>query len=256
MEQSGGFLTTDLGSNMLTIFLIFIAHWYLSLFVQTFFLHRYASHQMFTTSKFMEKVFFVVTLLAQGSSFLRPSAYALMHRDHHKFSDTEKDPHSPVGFKNIFSFMMKTAKEYRYFTDLALQRKDDKSLPRWTAFENIADTYPCRIAFIVLYTLIYVKFAPSYWYFALIPVHILMGPVHGFIVNWFGHKHGYRNFDKLHDKSKNTLFIDFLMLGELYQNNHHRFPTKNNFAYKWYEIDFGYWIVKFFSKLGIITLIK
>ena len=69
MEQSGGFLTTDLGSNMLTIFLIFIAHWYLSLFVQTFFLHRYASHQMFTTSKFMEKIFFVVTLLAQGSSF-------------------------------------------------------------------------------------------------------------------------------------------------------------------------------------------
>ena len=132
-----GFLTTDLGSNMLTIFLIFIAHWYLSLFVQTFFLHRYASHQMFTTSKFMEKVFFVVTLLAQGSSFLRPSAYALMHRDHHKFSDTEKDPHSPAAFKNIFSFMLKTAKEYRYFTDLALERKDDKSLPRWTAFENI-----------------------------------------------------------------------------------------------------------------------
>ena len=81
-----------------------------------------------------------------------------MHRDHHKFSDTEKDPHSPVAFKNIFSFMLKTAKEYRYFTDLALERKDDKSLPRWTAFENIADTYPCRIAFIVLYVLIYVKF--------------------------------------------------------------------------------------------------
>ena len=83
-----------------------------------------------------------------------------------------------------------------------------------------------------------------------------MGPIHGFIVNWFGHKHGYRNFDKLHDKSKNTLFIDFLMLGELYQNNHHRFPTKNNFAFKWYEIDFGYIIIKLFHKIGIITIIK
>ena len=49
--------------------------------------------------------------------------------------------------------MWKTANEYRYFTDLALERKDDKSLPRWTAFENIADTYPCRIAFIVVYIL-------------------------------------------------------------------------------------------------------
>ena len=51
-------------------------------------------------------------------------------------------------------------------------------------------------------------------------------------------------------------FIDFLMLGELYQNNHHRFQLKNNFSFKWYEIDFGYLIVRAFSKLGIITIIK
>ena len=241
---------------MLAIIIIFISHWYLSLFVQTFFLHRYASHQMFKTSPFFEKVFFIATLIAQGSSFLRPSAYALMHRAHHEFSDTKKDPHSPFRFKNIFSFMLKTANEYRDFTNLAETKKDDESLPRWTRFENFADSYFTRVLFVIIYIALYSYFAPNPWFYLLIPVHILMGPIHGFIVNWFGHKHGYRNFKKLYDNSKNTLFIDFLMLGELYQNNHHRFPSKNNFSFKWYEIDFGYLIIKAFSKLGIITIIK
>ena len=241
---------------MLAIIIIFISHWYLSLFVQTFFLHRYASHQMFKTSPFFEKVFFIATLVAQGSSFLRPGAYALMHRDHHEFSDTKKDPHSPFRFKNIFSFMLKTANEYRHYIKLAQSKTDDKSLPKWTSFENFADSYFTRVLFAVIYIGLYSYFAPNAWFYLLIPVHILMGPIHGFIVNWCGHKHGYRNFDKLHDKSKNTLFIDFLMLGELYQNNHHRFPSKNNFAFKWYEIDFGYLLIRLLNRIGVITITK
>ena len=75
----------------------------------------------------------------------------------------------------------------------------------------------------------------------------MMGPTHGFIVNWFGHKRGYRNFDSLNDNSKNTLPLDFLMMGELYQNNHHYKPKNINFAVKWYEYDFwifGYTVFK------------
>ena len=43
---------------MTEIIIFFVSHWYLSLFVQTMFLHRYASHQMFTMSKGWEKIFF------------------------------------------------------------------------------------------------------------------------------------------------------------------------------------------------------
>ena len=60
-----------------------------------------------------------------------------------------------------------------------------------------------------------------------------MGPLHGAIVNWCGHKYGYANFDN-QDKSKNTTPVDFLMLGELFQNNHHKFPNSPNFAKKWF----------------------
>ena len=72
------------------IFIFFVAHWYLSLFAQTFFLHRYAAHQMFTMNKFWEKVFYILTAVFQGSSFLSPKAYGIMHRLHHAHADTEK----------------------------------------------------------------------------------------------------------------------------------------------------------------------
>ena len=79
-----------------------------------------------------------------------------------------------------------------------------------------------------------------------------MGPIHGFIVNWFGHRVGYRNFDEIKDNSKNSLPLDFLMMGELYQNNHHKFPNKRNFALKWFELDIGYVVASFFKKINVV----
>jgi len=91
----------------MTIIILFILHWYSSLFFQTVFLHRYASHQMFTMSKTWERIFFFCTFLTQGASFLNPRAYAILHRLHHKYSDTKKDPHSPIFSKNIIKLRVK-----------------------------------------------------------------------------------------------------------------------------------------------------
>ena len=180
-----------------------------------------------------------------------------MHRKHHEHSDTDKDPHSPVSFNNWFKFMYKTRDEYASFIDKVNDGDyKDKSLPRWPLIEKVGDSYISRIGFVLLYVSIYLIFAPTYWLLFLIPIHILMGPIHGFIVNWFGHKHGYRNFKKLHDNSKNTLFIDFLMMGELYQNNHHKFPTKTNFAFRWFEFDIGFFIIKILDKLRIVNILR
>ena len=67
---------------------------------------------MFTMSRFWEKVFFGFTFITQGSSFLNPRAYAILHRLHHKYSDTEKDPHSPKFSKNIIMLNLNTIKHY------------------------------------------------------------------------------------------------------------------------------------------------
>jgi hypothetical protein len=66
---------------------------------------------------------------------------------------------------------------------------------------------------------------------------------------------GYRNFNEK-DHSKNTLVFDFLMLGELFQNNHHHAGSKPNFAAKWWEIDPVYPVIKVLDFVGIIKLAR
>jgi stearoyl-CoA desaturase (delta-9 desaturase) len=43
-------------------------------------------------------------------------------------------------------------------------------------------------------------------------------------------------------------------MGELYQNNHHRFGKKINFAHKWFELDFTFLISKILHHLGLIRI--
>ena len=237
------------------IIIIFIAHWYSSLFFQTVFLHRYASHQMFTMSNFWEKIFFLMTFLTQGSSFLNPRAYAILHRLHHKHSDTEKDPHSPVFSKNIIKMNLNTIKHYE---SVRLNKKDysnyDFDVPRWPLLEKLGDNWMVRLLFIGFYTSLYIEFATASWQYALLPIHFVMGPLHGSIVNWCGHRYGYTNDKKTIDNSKNTLPVDFLMMGELFQNHHHSKPTNLKFSRRWFEVDPGYIITKFLSKIKIIRL--
>jgi stearoyl-CoA desaturase (delta-9 desaturase) len=80
-----------------------------------------------------------------------------------------------------------------------------------------------------------------------------MGPIHGTIINWYAHKYGYRNFE-MKNTSHNILPVDFLMLGEGYHNNHHKFATSANFGYKWFEIDPTYYVIKVLDFLHIIKL--
>jgi len=240
----------------MAILFFFLGHWFTSLFCQTFFLHRYAAHKMFTMSKFWERFFYFATFVTQGSSFLDPRAYAIMHRMHHAYSDTEKDPHSPHYFRSMFKMMWRTKEIY---VDYLLGRVEpelgfDKNIPEWGALSNAASTWTMRLAFVAGYTMFYVSFATEPWMFALLPIHFIMGPIHGGIVNWFGHKYGYVNFRDTGDKSRNTLPFDFLTLGELFQNNHHKYPSHVNFAQRLFEVDPTYPFIKLLSWLKIISL--
>ena len=100
---------------MFQIIVFFIVHWLLSIFCQTFFLHRYGAHAMFKMSRRWERTFHLMTYLSQGCSFLKPRAYAFLHREHHAYSDTKRDPHSPQIYTNLFTLMLSTKKRYDDF---------------------------------------------------------------------------------------------------------------------------------------------
>ncbi len=238
------------------ILTFFLLHWYLSVFMQTFFLHRYAAHQMFTMSKGWEKFFYVLTFISQGSSFLSPRAYGIMHRLHHAYADTEKDPHSPDYSDNLFDMMWKTK---NFYNDIVHNRdhidpKFKKGVPNWEFMEWLGDRWFVRIAWGTAYVLFYIYFATAWWMFLLLPFHFLMGPVHGAIINWYAHRYGYTNF-KVDDTAKNLLPFDFLMMGESYHNNHHKFGGRANFGgFRWHEFDPTYPFLKFLNGIGVIKL--
>ena len=206
---------------------------------------------------FWEKTFYMMTFLTQGSSFLNPRAYAIMHRMHHAYSDTEKDPHSPHFIEDVWGLMIKTKNIYLDYVKFKIEPEPAfrDRYPSWPLIDRIGDLWVTRLLFILAYIAFYVYFAEYWWMFLLLPIHFLMGPIHGAIVNWCGHKYGYSNHDN-DDHSKNTLPLDFLMMGELFQNNHHKSPNSVNFANRWFEFDPSYPIIKLLHHLRIIRLRK
>jgi stearoyl-CoA desaturase (delta-9 desaturase) len=237
----------------MAIILFLVSHWFLSLFCQTFFLHRYAAHRMFTMSPFWERFFNVLTFLMQGSSYLNPRAYAIMHRQHHAYSDTQEDPHSPHFFPTVFQMMLNTKITYRGLLHGSIEpdARFESNLPEWKGFDWFTNLWVVRVFWGVLYSCFYFYFITDLWLLVFLPIHFMMGPIQGAIVNWCGHKYGYANFDN-HDRSKNTLVWDLVLLGELYQNNHHKFPNRQNFAFRWFEFDPVYPVIKLFNLLRVI----
>lgn len=237
------------------ILIFIIAHWYLSLFCQTFFLHRYAAHKQFTMSTIWEKFFFLLSWITQGSSSLSPNTYGIMHRMHHAYADTEKDPHSPKYDGNLFRMMWRTKDRYNdiFYNKVKIDASFKKEVPEWYAFDHFTNKWFIRLLWVAAYIIFYAYFATAWWMYLFLPIHFIMGPLHGAIINWFAHKYGYINF-KVDDTSKNLLPLDFLMMGESYHNNHHHNSKNANFGFRWFELDPSYGIILLFDKVRIIKL--
>jgi stearoyl-CoA desaturase (delta-9 desaturase) len=128
-------------------------------------------------------------------------------------------------------------------------------LPTWKTLDRIGDSWYWRIVAGAGYTVFYIFFATHWWMFLLLPIHYLMGPIQGALVNWCGHKYGYSNFNN-GDQSKNTGPWGVMMLGELFQNNHHKFPNSAKFARRWFEFDPTYYIMVVMHWLHIIRFAR
>ncbi len=239
----------------MAILIFFICHWYLSLFSQTFFQHRYAALGAFTMSKFWERFFYLFAFITQGASYMSPRAYAIMHRMHHAYTDTEHDPHSPSYSTDIPDMMWRTNKIYIgiFKKTLPVEERFLKNLPDWPMIDRLGVSWISTVVWAVIYIAIYVYFEAAPWMYALIPVHLLMGPLHGTIINWFAHKFGSVNHE-LKNTSRNLLPVDVLMLGEAYHNNHHKHPSRVNFGQRWYEFDPVYPVIRVLDWLKVVRI--
>ena len=239
------------------VYAFFISHWLLSVLFQSLFQHRYAAHKMYTMGPRTERVLHFLTWLVQGSSYLSPRGYAILHREHHAFSDTERDPHAPGFHGNALVMMWRTKKRY---DDYAHYRREPEArflgdYPEWKLIDQtLGQSWAMRVLWAVLYSSFYFVFATHWWQIAfMLPFHFVLGPVHGAIVNWAGHKYGYQSFDN-GDRSRNTLPFDVLTMGELFQNNHHKFGMSPDFAARWFEIDPTWQVMRVLAWAKVISI--
>ena len=81
-----------------------------------------------------------------------------------------------------------------------------------------------------------------------------MAAFQGALINWFGHRVGYRNFECLKDNSRNTLPIDVFLLGDLLQHNHHHQPRELNCAVRIFEFDIIFALIWILNKISVIGI--
>ena len=69
----------------------YITYWIIAAIGITWGYHRYFAHKQWRTNKIVEVLLLYLGLLCGGRSAL---TWAGVHRMHHRYADTDKDPHS------------------------------------------------------------------------------------------------------------------------------------------------------------------
>jgi len=228
------------------------------MFALTGFYHRYFSHKAFRTSRPLQ---FVFALLGAASVQRGPLWWAAHHRNHHRHTDTERDPHSPRvhGFWRSHVGWFLTPRGFR--TD-------------WSRIPDLA-RYPelrwlDRYDLVVPVALAAGLFLLGGWLEAAAPALGTSGPqllVWGFFVstvvlfhctvtiNSLAHRYGSQRFDT-GDDSRNNPWLALITFGEGWHNNHHFYPGSARQGFRWYEFDLTYWVLRLMAALGLVRDLK
>jgi stearoyl-CoA desaturase (delta-9 desaturase) len=209
--------------------------------------HRYFSHKSFKTSRLFQ--FFLAWL---GCSAVQkgPLWWVAQHRNHHRYSDTEADPHSPVVKTVWFAHVgWILARDYE---------KTEWNLVRdWLRFPELR--FLNNFHWIPGVILAVLCFLIGYWtgtgaWTALVVgfvVSTVMLYHTTFLVNSVCHLFGKRRYQTT-DDSRNNPVVALLTMGEGWHNNHHHYQLSARQGFFWWEIDISYYILKLLSWCRIV----
>lgn len=245
-----------------------------SIVIQSILHHRGAAHDMYEFKHpIVQKIMYILALIFLGPSYLSPRTYAIMHRMHHAYADTDADPHRPYnGFWGVFRTMWLTARRYdaihkgEQFLNIdgnkvLIGEKFKKNLMDWPMFDKIFHTWPARISFIAIYFVTYYFIITEYnlspIFYGMVILHSIMAPLHGAIVNYYAHIYGDAP-NKVSDTSKNMPWFArniLRLFGELLHNNHHAKPASPDFSLGNPDLhDNGYLLLKSLEGFGLIKI--
>lgn len=197
--------------------------------------HRYFTHKSFKTSKFKENLLFVLHFFNMQGPLL---SYVGIHRMHHAYTDTDKDPHTPLKGKFKVLFWLNPISINPSLVRDYIRDPRFKFTSKWY--------YELYIGFSLLFILLF-GLVP-YVYIFSIPA--IMGLYLNGVVNIICHD-GKTIQD--HDtgessQNKRSKFMTILLKGGHLHNNHHHLPSSytNNLTGGDYDF-FGKIIKRYFA---------
>ncbi|NOY28680.1 MAG: hypothetical protein GXP28_00465, partial [Planctomycetes bacterium] len=180
-----------------------------------------------------------------------PACWVAMHRMHHKYSDTQPDPHSPLvnffwghcGWLMVVNRDFRNVNFYEKFVRDILKDPFYLRLERnsfWTVIYAIHALLFFLVGFGVGWAtgetaMDGVQFGLSLLFWGVFLRTVLTWHV-TWSVNSVTHVWGYQNY-KTGESSRNNLLVGLWSNGEGWHNNHHADQRAASHGHKWWEFD-------------------
>lgn len=242
--------------TMLDIVLLIVG-WQLTGYGVTIGFHRLLTHMAFKCVPAVKAILLALgTMSFEGS----PAMWMAVHTIHHKYSDTEQDPHSPL--KSFWHahvgwlFSGSTTQEARYCRTFL--SKDPmlmffrRTLLFWWGLSLVAPLFIGGLRGYFAEPAIGWTWSGAWWGFVwggLVRIgltnHITWS------VNSVCHTWGSRLFET-DDRSMNNGIVALLSGGEGWHNNHHAFPRSPRHGLTRYQIDTSWLIISGLAKVGLV----
>lgn len=220
-------------------------------------MHRYFSHRSYRTSRTFQGV---LAVLAASGGQRGPIWWAIVHRRHHKHSDTALDPHSPLSQPWHHAYFGWLLNQDMLDTDLDAAR-DLSRFPELVWINQHHWVFPLLSMAITAalgeFTSLFG--APGQGGMALLWVFfvpVVLAQHAPYLVNTLGHGRVRSGFSRRRhatdDASLNLWWLALPTLGAAWHNNHHRCMNAARAGFAWYEIDLCWWMLRGLALLGIV----
>ena len=182
--------------------------------------HRLLSHKAWNPPKWMEYLFASFATIGLTGSAI---SWVAIHRKHHGFVDTDKDPHSPKhkGFFKAHFLSMFAKVDIKYASHLL---RENIYLIQHKYYLEINIIYGLVLFMIDPFAVVYA------W---LVPAMILWNA--GSSIVSLSHRDGYPHSD---------ITLSLLVWGEGYHDNHHKVANSKRFG----KFDLGGILIEFIEK--------
>ena len=206
--------------------------------------HRYFAHRSYKMGRVPQ---FLTALGATTAAQKGPLWWAGHHRIHHRFTDTDRDIHSPRdGFWwSHVGWIL--SNRYKQTDESAI--RDFAAYPELRLLDKFHWVGPWVLGVVCL---VIGGWGGLIIGFFLSTVLLWHGT---FIVNSLAHVFGRRRF-ATPDTSRNSLFIALVTGGEGWHNNHHYLPASARQGLMWWEIDTTWYVLRALAALHIVSDVK